>query len=67
VTVAERTEVLAGVGRVVMAARRNASGWLTIWPIAGATIRIDMDMKTMVTRRQTIEMWRDPQALIGVG
>jgi hypothetical protein len=38
VTVAERTEVLAGVGRVVMAARRNTSRWLTIWPIAGAAI-----------------------------
>ena len=30
----------------VMAASRNASRWLTIWPIAGATIRIDMDMET---------------------
>ena len=48
---AERTKVLAGVGRVVVVARWDARGWLAVRPAAGATIRIDVDMETVVARR----------------
>ena len=43
-------EMFAGVGRIEMAARRYTCGWLAVRPNAGATVRIYVDMKTMVTR-----------------
>ena len=51
VAFAVRPKVLAGVCRVVMAARRHAGRWLSVRPVAGTTIRIDVDMETVVARR----------------
>jgi hypothetical protein len=48
---AERTTVLAGVGRIVVVARCHAGRWLAVRSVAGATIRIDVDMETAVARR----------------
>ena len=51
VAFAERTTVLAGVGRIVVVARCHAGRWPAVRPVAGATIRIDVDMETVVGRR----------------
>jgi hypothetical protein len=46
---AERTTVLAGVGRIVVVC--HAGRWLAVRSVAGATNRIDVDMETAVARR----------------
>jgi hypothetical protein len=50
VAFALRPKVLAGVSWIVVAARRYAGRWLAVRPIAGATIRIYVDMETVVAR-----------------
>src|SRR5262249_50303446 len=59
-------EVFAGVGRVVVASRCHSRRRLTVWSVGGTTIWIDVDMKTVVARRQLAKLWRDPQAVFGV-
>jgi hypothetical protein len=51
VAFSERTAVLAGAGRIVVVARCHAGRWLAVRPVAEATIRIDVDMETVVGRR----------------
>src|SRR5215467_2935319 len=52
VTLALRPEMFAGVSRVVMSPRCHPSRWLAIWSVGGTAIRINVDMKTVVARRQ---------------
>ena len=53
-------EMFASVSRVVMASRRHASRWLAGWSIGGTAIRINVDMKTVVARRQLGKLWCNP-------
>ena len=55
-------EMFASVSRVVMASRRHASRWLAIWSVGGTAIRIYVNMKTVVARRQLGKLRRDPQS-----
>src|SRR6516225_8258794 len=66
VTLALRPEMFAGVSRVVMSPRCHPSRWLAIWSVGGTAIRINVDMKTVVARRQLGKLRRDPQSLICV-
>jgi hypothetical protein len=43
-------EVFAGVGGVIMPSCRHASGGLAVWAAARATVRINMDIESMVAR-----------------
>ena len=53
-------KVFASVARVVMASRCQPSGWLAVWSVAGSTIGINVNMKSMVARRKVGKLWRDP-------
>jgi hypothetical protein len=53
-------EVLASVSRVVMASRCHPRRWLAIWSVGGTAIRIYVNMKTVIARRQLGKLWRDP-------
>jgi hypothetical protein len=46
--------------KLVSASRRHPSRWLPIWSVSGTAIRINMDVKTVVARRQLGKLWRDP-------
>jgi hypothetical protein len=58
--------MFAGVSRVVVASCRHPSRWLAIWSVGGTTIRINVDVETVVARRQLGKLWRDPQSFLGV-
>ena len=59
-------EMFASVSGVVMASRRHPSCWLAVRSAAGTAIRINVDMKTVVARRQLGKLWRDSQSFIGI-
>ena len=59
-TLPMRPKVFAGVGWVIMASRCHASGWLPVWSIAGSTIRINVNIKSVVARRKVGKLQRDP-------
>ena len=52
--------VFAAVGWVVMASRCHARGRLAVWSVASTTVRINVDMKSVVARRKVGKPWRDP-------
>jgi len=67
VALAVWSKMFAGVGRIVMATRCDAGCWLAVRSIAGTTIRIHVDMESVVARRQVGKSWRDLQAGFSVG
>src|SRR5262245_58816791 len=56
VTLAERSKVFARVGRVIMSARRKSGRRLAIWTGARAAIRIDVDVKSVISDWQIREL-----------
>src|SRR5262249_43416958 len=66
VTLTPWPQMLASVGRVVMAAGRHRSRWLAIWSVGGTAIRINVNMKTVVARGEIAKLWRDPESFIRV-
>src|SRR5262245_3354488 len=65
-TLALWPEVFASVSRVVVASRCYPGRGLTVWSGTGTTIRIDVDMKTVVARRPLAKLWPDPDPFFGV-
>jgi hypothetical protein len=61
VSVTVRPEVFGRSGGIVVATSRQTRRWLPIWPGAGTAIRIDMQVQTVIARRQTGEVWGDLQ------
>jgi hypothetical protein len=54
------SEVFAGVGGIIVATCCHASRWLAVRSSAGATVRINVDMESMVARRKVGEPRCDP-------
>ena len=48
---AQWPEVLAGVRWIVVAASCHGGRWLAVWRVAWTTIRINVNMETVVARR----------------
>lgn len=62
-----RSEVLAGVVRVIMPARCQACRRLAVRSGTRPAIRIDVNMKAMIARRQISKLGHDYQALVRIG
>ena len=62
-----RSEVLAGVGRIIMPTGCQTCGWLAVRSGARPAIRIDVNMKAMIAGRQISKVGHDHQALVRIG
>ena len=62
----ERSKMFGCVGRIIVATCRHAGRWLAVRSVAGPTIRIDVDVKTVVAWRQAGQKRNDLQPGFGV-